>query len=185
MLVSDKRQERKCEHAQYCNEGDCEPQCVYFFSMAFFHTVVERIGKNILNHYTIFMKSKQRFSLVLDRYPVLDKVLRSPRVALFSIAVAAWALYQVAGVSQSAYDLGKEFSAVEAKKNALEKRNQELFQTLRKFASPEFLEREAKDRLNLKNPGEDVAVVVPEQQSTSSTPEEKSFWSRLQSFFLR
>lgn len=113
---------------------------------------------------------------------MLDKALRSPWVALFSIAVAAWMLYQFAGVFQSAHDLEKEFSVAEAKKNMLEIKNQELLQSLRKFANPEFLEREAKDRLNLKNHGEEVVVIMPAAQSTSSASAEKSFWSRLRSF---
>lgn len=116
---------------------------------------------------------------------MLHKVLRSPWVALFSIAVAIWALYQFAGVFQNAYDLEKEFSVLDAKKNLFEKRNQELARTLQKFDNPEFLEREAKDRLNLKNQGEEVAVIVPEAQATSSMPAEKSFWSRLRSLFSR
>lgn len=131
------------------------------------------------------MKLKQRFSLFLGRYPLLASALHSPWIALLSIAVTVWVLYQFIGVFQGAYDLRKEFSVAEAKKNLFEKRNQELTRTLQKFDNPEFLEREAKDRLNLKNPGEEVAVIVPEQQSTGTPATHQSFWSRLGSFFLR
>ncbi len=129
------------------------------------------------------MKVKQHFRLFLGRYPLLASALRSQWVALFSILLMVWALYQFVGVFQGAYNLEHEFSTAEAKKNLLEKRNQDLTQSLQKFDNPEFLEREAKDRLNLKNPGEEVAVIVPGQQATISSPAEKSFWSRIKNLF--
>ncbi len=129
------------------------------------------------------MKFKQRFHLFLGRYPLLGRAFRSQWVALLGILVMVWVLYQFIGVFQGAYDLEKEFSTAEVKKNLFEKRNQELTQSLQKFDNPEFLEREAKDRLNLKNPGEEVAVIVPEQQSTSSPATGKGFWGRIKDWF--
>lgn len=133
------------------------------------------------------MKFKQRFYLFLGRYPLFGKALRSPWVALLSIVVMVWALFQFIGVFQGAYDLEHEFLAAEAKKNLLEKINQDLTRSLQKFDNPEFVEREAKDRLNLKNPGEEVAVIVPEQQATSSPTTKKIFWDRVKTWlpFLR
>lgn len=129
------------------------------------------------------MKFKQQFRLFVSKHPLAGKALRSRWVALFGVLVMAWVLFQFIGVFQSAYDLEREFSAAAAKKSSLEKRNQELIQLLQKFDNPEFLEREAKDRLNLKNPGEEVAIIVPEQQATSSAQAEKGLWGRMKNWF--
>lgn len=60
---------------------------------------------------------------------------------------------------------------------------QELESALAEVQTKEAIEREAKARLNLKNPGEEVVVVVPEKKISAPQPEPVSFWSRIMLLF--
>ena len=65
----------------------------------------------------------------------------------------------------------------------LKERKQELEATLTELQTKEAAEREAKERLNLKNPGEQVVVVVPEKKDDSTVPQPTDFWAKLKLFF--
>lgn len=68
----------------------------------------------------------------------------------------------------------------------LEKENQGLQAKLPQQESEDYLEKEARERFNLKKPGEEVAVIIePEEKSLPVQPEkkERSFWQQLLEFF--
>ena len=74
--------------------------------------------------------------------------------------------------------LWKKIDTLGAQKKILEARMSELRTT-------EAAEREAKERFNLKKPGEEVVVVVPsepkkEENRTTTLP---NFWERVRAFF--
>jgi hypothetical protein len=50
--------------------------------------------------------------------------------------------------------------------------------------SEAFLEQEARDKLGLKKPGEEVvAVLPPEENQVNATPTEKTLWQKILQFF--
>lgn len=87
------------------------------------------------------------------------------------------------GVGQ-ALDLGKE---AEDKKNKIEElmgKKGELERYLAELKNAESVKREAKERLNLKEFGETVVVVVPEGEEGVSlqTVEPPTFWFKIKTF---
>ncbi len=71
-----------------------------------------------------------------------------------------------------------EQKALEASRLELEQKKHDLEAKLKNSNSPEVVERMAKEKLNLKNPGEEVVVVKTETQLPSSA-EEQGFMSRI------
>ena len=57
----------------------------------------------------------------------------------------------------------KELKKIQEQEKSLIKENDNLSETLKEVDSPEFIEREAKERLGLQKEGEKVIIVVPEK----------------------
>lgn len=65
----------------------------------------------------------------------------------------------------------------------LKERNESLDEELDKLGNISAVEREAKERFNLKRPGETVVVVLPEESLPIDTGAENSFFGRVREFF--
>ncbi len=65
----------------------------------------------------------------------------------------------------------------------LKTRKKELEAALVEIQTKEAVEREAKERLNLKSPGEQVVVVVPEKKDNAPLIHPMNFWDRIKFFF--
>lgn len=63
-------------------------------------------------------------------------------------------------------------------------RKHEIDQRLAEQDAPEAVEYKAKAQLNLKNPGEEVVVVAPEEKGADSA-EVPGFWQRITNLFSR
>lgn len=82
--------------------------------------------------------------------------------------------------------VNKEKRAREEEIERLLKKRQQLEEYLREFQEREAVIREAKERLNLKLPGEKVVVVVPDNNSTTSKPQEEiTFWEKVKEFLFK
>lgn len=82
-----------------------------------------------------------------------------------------------------ALDLGKEAESKEKKIAELLEKKGELERYLAELKNAESVKREAKERLNLKELGETVVVVVPEVvEATPTEPMVENFWSRVKVF---
>lgn len=75
----------------------------------------------------------------------------------------------------------KEAKDREEKIIELNQKKAELEAYIAELQSREAIEREAKERLNLKLPGEEVVIVVPEKDSPEEAP--KNIWDKIKSFF--
>lgn len=76
----------------------------------------------------------------------------------------------------------KEGESVEAKREELTRKKKKLEAYVAELQRAEAVEREAKDLLNLKKPGENVVVVVPEEKKENSAPlvaSAQSWWSKI------
>jgi len=61
----------------------------------------------------------------------------------------------------------------------LVEKNQELTAKISQVQEESYLEKEARERLNLKKPGEEMVVVLsPEKSEENETEEKKSFWQK-------
>lgn len=66
---------------------------------------------------------------------------------------------------------------------ALAARKAELMTRIAELEAPEAIEREAKEKLNLKKRGETVVVVLAGRQADQNNPERAGFWGSAVSFF--
>ncbi len=99
----------------------------------------------------------------------LQQRLWNPRTMLvlggLSVFAVGSALINLSLRNQS---IDTDIARLEAEAHALEARNLELVELLKRFETSGFLEREARLKLNLQKPGETV-VVVERQARTTST----------------
>ena len=80
-----------------------------------------------------------------------------------------------------------EENDLQLKKMKLLEKKAALESELSELQTREGIEREAKERFNLKMPGEKVVIVVPEstESATSSESHKKSFWERIMGVLFR
>lgn len=86
------------------------------------------------------------------------------------------------GVARETIALRAERAAAEAKIAALRSERARLEARLAELATPETVEREAKEKFNLKKKGEHVVVVVPDD-TTPAPSSSASWWSKIKNFF--
>ncbi len=75
------------------------------------------------------------------------------------------------------YQLDKEITSLEKEISSLKKENKEISELLNYFKSNEFLEKQARLKLNLLKQGEKLIIIRPEKQdilSSSSIEENKT-----------
>lgn len=96
---------------------------------------------------------------------------------------AVGALVGLAGIGREALALRQEYRATQAKIAALRSERARLAARLAELETPEAIEREAKEKLNLKKKGEQVVVVAPEGAAEAATSSPASWWSRVKNFF--
>lgn len=83
------------------------------------------------------------------------------------LAFSDWKIYQ------KSVELRKKTEILQEEMKKLEIRNAELERMLAETKTDEYRERVARERFNLKKPGEKVIVVVPSESSTSQKTEQK------------
>ena len=89
---------------------------------------------------------------------------------------------------ERATTLYRESAALEEKSKEFVKKKEKLEAAIREWDTVEAKEREAKDKLNLKKPGEEVVVVVPEKKDENINVHAASstnFWARVKKFFFK
>ena len=102
-------------------------------------------------------------------------------IALILIAVAI--SYNAARMVRDALDMRTQSADMTQRIEQLKVKKQELEVLLTELQTKEAVEREAKERLNLKKPGEQVVVVVPEKKDSSPAEQPMSLWEKFMSFF--
>lgn len=88
-----------------------------------------------------------------------------PPLAVALIAAAALLAVSAGRIVARERAIARERQILEVRLQALESEIQRLRQALAASVSPEAIERQAKEQLNLKRAGEEVVVIVPERSS--------------------
>ena len=102
---------------------------------------------------------------------------------------ALLAIFLVGAALRTSFQAYKAYQAnvaVSALKGQLEKDQSDLEVKINRLQSPEGIEKEAKNRFNVKKPGEEVLLIVEppvKNTSTSAVGFSNSFWSFLKNFF--
>lgn len=102
----------------------------------------------------------------LPRFPRGCDLWSWPPLAI-ALTVAALALgVSAARIVARERAIARERRGLEARIRELEAETERLRQAVAASASPEAVERLAKEQLGLKRPGEEVVVIVPEREGT-------------------
>jgi len=84
---------------------------------------------------------------------------------LITLLIYSVSLFIIVNISRSIYSLWQKRHLLveqEQVKQQLEKENQQLAEDLNQAQSPQFIEKQAREKLNLKRPGE-IVVILPEK----------------------
>lgn len=79
-------------------------------------------------------------------------------------------------LSQKRTELNSRIEVLKQEIGVLEKQNQELKTKISESQKESFLEKEAREKFNLKKPGEEVVVVVPEESKKENPKEKEKIW---------
>ncbi len=116
-----------------------------------------------------------------------QKKKRSWQNIFFSVLISVLVLTVVGFLVVANYRISQKRSLLNARIDqlqeevrAMQEKKQQLEAQLNQSAQEEYLEREAREKLNLQKPGEEVVMVLPEQ-TEESQPEEKikQWWNPL------
>lgn len=112
----------------------------------------------------------------MNRYSPVKKFLRIT-VLCVVFSLFAWGGYNKAHQAFVAY---REKKMRDEKLQILEERSNALGEELQKFGNTAAIEREAKERFNLKRPGEKVVVIVSDEApAETAAGENPSLWARV------
>ncbi|MBI2195934.1 MAG: septum formation initiator family protein [Candidatus Levybacteria bacterium] len=96
-------------------------------------------------------------------------------------------LYLISSLTKSTYSLWQKTEMVkeaERKRVAQEQRGEELKKQLEFSQTPEFVEKEAREKLNLGKPGETMIILPPFESTTSASEVALPNWKKwLRLFF--
>lgn len=68
---------------------------------------------------------------------------------------------------------------LKAEIESLEKQREELSQKISQTQTESFLEKEARERFNLKKPGEEAVVILAPEEKKEEVKEQKTFWQKI------
>jgi cell division protein FtsB len=113
-------------------------------------------------------------SILSKRMPEnkLKNLLRSRAVLFLLLLAFIWLVLVSAKAFYKKRQLDKEIENLKAEIAKTEQKGQELNQLLGYFGSQDYLEKEAKDKLNLKKEGESVVMVQDTSLGTAGVTEE-------------
>ncbi len=99
------------------------------------------------------------------------------------IFIAIIVSYSAARMVRNVFIMRAQSAEMTKKIEDLKEKKQQLEATIAEIQTKEGVEREAKARLNLKKPSEEVVVVVPPKKDDSPVEKRLGFWSKFMAFF--
>lgn len=98
---------------------------------------------------------------------------------LFAIALAIFLIISNLRINKRRQELISQIEFLEKEIQIFEEKNQQLKAGIAQTESESYLEKEARERLGLKKPGEEVVVIKKVESEEAEKPEEKSFWDKV------
>ena len=99
------------------------------------------------------------------------KILSSKILLVLSVAILIFFSINLFKEFINRQDLTKETDSLQTEINGLQKKNQELSNLINYFQSLDYVEKEARTKLNLRKPGEKIIVVPGSDSSTAPQPQ--------------
>lgn len=101
----------------------------------------------------------------------IKKILGSKVTLFFLLLGLIWLVVNVVGVYYKKYKINKEILDLQAQISQTEKSNQQISAMIEYLSSQSFLEKSAREKLNMKKPGEEVVVVEVPKDLATTAPE--------------
>ncbi|MBI4709090.1 MAG: septum formation initiator family protein [Candidatus Portnoybacteria bacterium] len=103
-----------------------------------------------------------------DQEGNIKKILSS-KITLFLLLLGfIWLIVNLVNVFYKKYELNKETQSLKAQIEQSQENNQEISKLLEYFGSQSFLEKEAREKLNLRKEGEEVVIIEPLKDATTT-----------------
>jgi len=101
--------------------------------------------------------------------------------AILIFGVIGFLIYSNLKTYQQRRELNLRIESLKAEISALQEKKQELEASASKLGEEEYLEKVAREQLNLQKPGEEVVTILsPEEEEKEKEQEEKkSFWQKI------
>ena len=97
----------------------------------------------------------------------------------FILGISVFLISSNIGVGQKKSQLFEKLKSLEKEIQKIQEKNKELKQQSSESSQESFIEKEARERLNLKKPGENVVVILPPKEEKQEIKEQKSLWQRI------
>ena len=113
-----------------------------------------------------------------------EKIQQSTVFSIIIVILAVFLGINAYRTVRQSFALQEEVVRERGKIEELRRKKAEIEANLAELQTKGAIEREAKSRLNLKLPGEEVVVVVPEKkEEVVSTSSPRGFWERIRQRF--
>lgn len=106
---------------------------------------------------------------MLEQGTKFKKILSS-KITLFLLLLGfIWLVVNLVNVYYKKYKINKEIEDLKQQITQTEKSNQQISAMIDYLSSQNFLEKEAREKLNMKKPGEQVVIVEPSKNTPTSS----------------
>lgn len=82
-------------------------------------------------------------------------------------------------INQRRAELNSQIESLKKEIQNLEQKKRELEAKISESASESYLEKEARERFNLKKPGEEVVSIIPPEEKEETPKTEKNLWQTI------
>jgi cell division protein FtsB len=108
-------------------------------------------------------------------------------VIFFVISITALLLVSNFKIRERRKELISQIEILKKEIQNLEKKNQEMKAGISESQTEDYLEKEAREKLGLKKPGEEVVAIkkIQSEKKPNEVKEEKSLWQKFLEFFKR
>ncbi len=101
----------------------------------------------------------------------IKKILGS-RITLFLLLLGfIWLVLNAVDVYYKKYKINKQIEDLKAQITSAQNTNQQISEMIDYLGSQSFLEKEAREKLNMKKLGEEVVIIEPQRQQATSAQE--------------
>jgi len=101
----------------------------------------------------------------------IKKILGSKITLFFLMLGLIWLVVNVVSVYYKKYKINKEIEDLKAQIANADKSDQQISEMIDYLSSQNFLEKQVREKLNMKKPGEEVVIIEPPKQQATSVQE--------------
>ncbi len=112
-----------------------------------------------------------------------NRVIRSLSLHVILLIFAVVSVVSGISLVRSAMQISHDRAEVAVRLAGLVSEKKRIEEEIRERTQEESVRYQAHLRLNLKNPGENIVVVLPEKYASSADEKSDSFWQSIKNFF--